>query len=72
MDPATLSFVKHIKDEMGQLESARARLASSAADSEEARAALEDARRSALNAFAMLEDFLDAPAALGGERAACG
>ncbi len=72
MDPVTLSFVKHIKEEMGELESARARLASSPTDSEEARAALEDAQRSALKAFAILENFLDAPALLTRERAAYG
>lgn len=72
MDPVTLSFVKHIKQEMGELESARARLASSAADSEEARAALQDAQRSALKAFTMLEDFLDGSSVVGQGRAAYG
>jgi len=72
MDAVTLSFVKHIKDEMGELETATARLASSVADSEEARAALEDARRSVSKAFAMLEDFLDASPLVARERAAYG
>jgi hypothetical protein len=72
MDPVTLSFVKHIKVEMGELESARARLATSVADSEEARAALEDARRSAHKAFAILENFLEGSSVVGRERAAYG
>lgn len=73
MDSATLSFVKHIKHQMSELESARTRLASSAADSEEARTALEDAQRSAVKAFAMLESFLDGSTTLvEQERAAYG
>jgi hypothetical protein len=67
-DETTLSFVDSFKNELTELEAARLRLTGMETGSEEANAALQQARRAALKAFATLGDFLSVPVEGQGEK----